>query len=557
MSRAVRFGLFPTAVALGLFAEWASLRRGPFEQSASPSDVRLAAADFVVGIVLVGCGLLAWDRHSESWVGPLLAAAGFSWFLGTFGESGWPGFAGFGSLFVTLHRGPLVHALLAYPSGRVRRRTERGAIMGVYALSAVAVAAGTAAGTLGTASVVLAVAALRYVRSGGPERQARGVGAAAATAFSTVLFVAAAARLGTAGARVDHAVLWAYLVVVVLIAVTLLVDLLFRRWTHATVTGLVVDLGAASDARAPLRDRLAASLGDPSLEVGYRLEERDAYVDETGQVLELPNASSSRVVTIVRDEDEPVAAFVHDIAAVGDPELLESVAAAARIAVANARLQAEVRSQLAEIEASRRRIVEAGDTQRERLERELREGAERRLSEVAALLDEPVDGAPPGFVSMLYETRAQLEQAQAELREFARGIHPRVLTEGGLVAALADLARRAVVPVDVSVLDGRFPAPVEAAVYFVCSEALANVGKYAHASSAAIEVARHDCDLVVSIRDDGRGGASLDAGSGLRGLADRVEALGGRLRLESPLGEGTIVSAELPLPTVSDRVAVP
>jgi signal transduction histidine kinase len=546
MSRAVRFGLFPTAVALGIFAEWASLRKGPFEPAASSSELRLAAADFVVGVVLVGCGVIAWDRRRESWLGVLLAAAGFAWFLGTFSGSGWTGFADFGSLFVTLHRGPLAHALLAYPSGRATRWAERTAIAGLYVLSAVAVAADNAAGTIVTACLVLAAAALRYVQSAGPERRARLVAAVAATAFAAVLVVGASARLANAGSGVERTQLWAYQVVVVAVAVSLLLDLVLRRWTQATVTGLVVDLGEL-DERAPLRDRLAAALGDPSLEIGYRLAERDSYVDDSGRVLELPAEHSSRAVTIVREGDEAVAALVHDSTALGDAELLDSIAAAARIAVANARLQAEVRSQLEAIEASRRRIVEAADTQRQRLERELREGAERRLSEVATLLDKPTDGAPAGFVAMLDETRAELERAQAELREFGRGIHPRVLTEGGLAAALSDLASRAVVPVDVTVSDDRFPAPVEVAAYFLCSEALANIGKYARASRASIDVSARGDTLAVAVSDDGRGGASLDAGSGLRGLSDRLEALGGRLSVKSPVGEGTVLLAELPL----------
>jgi signal transduction histidine kinase len=148
---------------------------------------------------------------------------------------------------------------------------------------------------------------------------------------------------------------------------------------------------------------------------------------------------------------------------------------------------------------------------------------------------------------MLEETRAELKRARTELREFARGIHPRVLTEEGLAPSLADLAGRATVPVGLNVTQSRFPAPVEAAAYFVCSEALANIGKYAKASRAAIEIAQRDGVLCVSIDDDGRGGANLDAGSGLRGLADRVEALGGRLRVDSPPGRGTVLSAELPL----------
>jgi signal transduction histidine kinase len=547
MNRAVSLSLLPLAAALGIFAEWASLRRGPLEPAASASDVRLAVADFSVGIVLVGAGLLARLRRPESWIGPLLGAAGLCWFLGTFASSHWSSFAAFGGLFVTLHRGPLCHALLAYPDGRAAGFPERVVIAGLYVLSAVAVAADTTVGVLITASVLLGVAAARYVRSAGPERQARLVAAVAATAFSTALLVAASTRIAHAGATVDRDVLWGYQIVVVLIAVALLLDLLSQRWTQTTVTGLVVDLGALEESGG-LRDRLAAALGDPSLEIGYRLADREVYVDDLGRPLPLPAAGvTGREVTILREDDQAVAALVHDGSALADRRLLDSVAGAARIAVTNARLQAEIRSQLGEIESSRRRIVEAGDAQKQRLERQLREGAERRLAEVAALLEESNDGAGADYLAMLAETREELARAQAELREFARGIHPAVLTDGGLGPALADLVARAPVPVELVVAEGRFAAPVEAVAYFVVSEALANIGKYAEASRAAIEVAARDGILSVSVSDDGRGGASLEAGFGLRGLADRVEALGGSLRLESPVGAGTALSAELPL----------
>jgi signal transduction histidine kinase len=546
MNRAIALSLLPLAAALGIFAEWASLRRGPLEPATSASDVRLAVADLSVGIVLVGGGLIARLRRPESWTGLLLAAAGLCWFLGTFASSHWSSFAAFGGLFVTLHRGPLSHALLGYPDGRAAGFPERVAIAGLYVLSAVAVAAGTTVGDLITASVVLGVAAARCVRSAGPERQPRLVAAVAAAAFSTVLLVAASARITHAGAAVDRGVLWGYQIVVVLIAVALLLDLLSQRWTQATVTGLVVDLGALEESGV-LRDRLAAALGDPSLEIGYRLADRDVYVDDVGRPLPLPDGLTGRQVTILREEGQAVAALVHDGNALADRRLLDSVAGAARIAVTNARLQAEIRSQVEAIESSRRRIVEAGDAQKQRLERQLREGAERRLAEVAALLEESNDGADADYLATLAETREELARAQAELREFARGIHPAVLTDGGLGPALADLVARAPVPVELVVAAGRFPAPVEAVAYFVCSEALANIGKYAEASRAAIEVAARNGGLWVSVTDDGRGGASLEAGSGLRGLADRVEALGGSLHLDSPVGAGTALSAELPL----------
>jgi signal transduction histidine kinase len=230
-----------------------------------------------------------------------------------------------------------------------------------------------------------------------------------------------------------------------------------------------------------------------------------------------------------------------------DHELVESVAAAARIAVANARLQADIRSQVEELDASRRRVVEAADAERSRLENQLREGAERRLAELEMILGEAQHHATGGAAEMLAAAQAKLERAGSDLREFARGVHPRVVSEGGLPAALRELAARSSVPTELRVPEARFPPPVETAAYFVCSEALANVAKYAGASRAAIDVAQRGNALVVSVRDDGRGGASIDAGSGLRGLADRVEALGGRLALTSRPGDGTRLIVELPL----------
>jgi signal transduction histidine kinase len=148
---------------------------------------------------------------------------------------------------------------------------------------------------------------------------------------------------------------------------------------------------------------------------------------------------------------------------------------------------------------------------------------------------------------LLAEALAELERARRELREFARGVHPHLLTDAGLSAALADLARGAGVPVEVRTSDGRASAAVEAAAYFVCSEALANAAKHAGASTVAIDVDRRDSKLIVAIRDDGCGGARFDGGSGLGGLADRVEAVGGRFSIDSPRGRGTLVVAELPL----------
>jgi signal transduction histidine kinase len=273
--------------------------------------------------------------------------------------------------------------------------------------------------------------------------------------------------------------------------------------------------------------------------LGYWLPAEARYVDETGRAVLVPPPGSGRVVTPIDQEGVPVAALVHDASALGDSGLVADVAAATRLAVSNVRLQAEVRARVAEVEASRRRIVEAADTQRRRLEQELREGAEVRLARVAELLD----SSDPH----LAEAAEALETARRELRELARGIHPAMLTERGLEGALRELGARAPVPVEIVASSGRFAPTVEAVAYFVCSEGLANIAKYARASRAEVHVAIHHGALVVHVADDGVGGADVSSGSGLRGLADRVAALGGRFEVVSLRGSGTRLRAELPL----------
>jgi signal transduction histidine kinase len=245
------------------------------------------------------------------------------------------------------------------------------------------------------------------------------------------------------------------------------------------------------------------------------------------------------VVTPIEQDGRRVAALVHDASVLGEPRLVSGVAAATSLAVSNVRLQADIRARVAEVEASRRRIVEAADTQRRRLERELREGAERRLARVAALLS----GADPP----LAQAAAELAAARRELREFAGGIHPATLIERGLAEALRELGALCPVPVEIAAPPERFPPAVEAVVYFVCSEALANVAKYSQASRASVRLTVGDGLLGVAVADDGVGGADPACGSGLRGLDDRVTALGGRFRVASAHGQGTRLLAELPL----------
>ena len=278
------------------------------------------------------------------------------------------------------------------------------------------------------------------------------------------------------------------------------------------------------------------------------MPELDRYVDAGGSPAELPGEDDARrTVTEIDHHGRHVAAIVHDRAQ--DTETVRAAGAATALMLENQRLDAELRARLVELRASRARLVEAADGERRRIERDLHDGAQSRLvalalnlrlarmrasdgSETAALLDGSID---------------ELGQSLKELRDLARGIHPAVLSERGLEPAVRALAARAPVPVDiVGRATGRLPAAVETAAYFVVSEALTNVSKYAHAEHATVRVEQIDGQLLVEVSDDGVGGASAGDGSGLRGLADRVAALSGTLEVSSPPGQGTRLRAQLP-----------
>jgi signal transduction histidine kinase len=510
-------------IAFGLVAEWSAL-----DDAASHA---LAAADLVVGCVLLVCGAIAWTRRPASRVGALMSVAGLTWFLGTLVPA---------ALYV--HRGPLVHLHLSYPSGRVPGRLALAVVAAAYVDAVVRPLAGDDVLTLVLSGAVALTAVQVFAGTSGPARRAGGPALGAALAYAGVLALGALDRL--AGGDDAEAVLWAYDVVIAVVAVVLVTDLLRGRWTDAVVARLVVDLGASRDA-ATVRAKLAEALGDRSLAVGYRLADTDVYVDDAGDPVEPPTAVSGRVMTPVGTQDEPLAILVHDESVLADPGLLESVAAAARVAVANARLQAEAKAHASELDASRRRIVEAGDAQRRRLAEQLRLGAELRLATVAALLAETreSDGAATTEIAAL---EAELGEARRELGEFAQGVHPTVLAEQGLLPALQTLAARSAIPVELAGDAPGLAPPAEAAIFFVCSEALANATKHAQATSVRVALRQGDGQVVLEVEDDGVGGADPARGSGLRGLADRVLALGGRLSVESPPGGGTRLEAAVP-----------
>jgi signal transduction histidine kinase len=256
---------------------------------------------------------------------------------------------------------------------------------------------------------------------------------------------------------------------------------------------------------------------------------------------------------VLEQGGERIGALVHDVAAFDDPQLLRAVAATAQIALANVRLQADLRRHLDDLEASRRRLLETSDAQIRRLEFLLRRGVGRQLSDLREVLArvraDPASFEEVGVQSLLIEAERELEEARHDLERFAAGVRPPALAELGLGAASSALAGRAGVPVRLSVPPERLPERVETAVYFMCSEALANVQKHAQATGVDVELRIEDGSVVVVVADDGVGGAEPSVGSGLNGLRDRIEALGGRLSIDSPRGEGTRVTAEIPIVT--------
>jgi signal transduction histidine kinase len=329
-----------------------------------------------------------------------------------------------------------------------------------------------------------------------------------------------------------------------------LVGLVRFRFGQAEAVSLLVARLGGGGGRGALRDALAKALGDPGLELAYWVPNQGSYVDAVGQPMQVDPPPEGKVATIVEHEGRRVGAILHDASLVEEHDHVRAVGAAAALTLENERLEAELRANLDELRASRARIVTAGDVQRRRLERDLHDGAQQRLMALGInlrLAQDLVRGDPREAVELLEASLDELNKATRELRELARGIHPAVLTERGLQAALNGLAERSSVPVElVGTPDGRLPSPVESAVYFVVAEALTNVARYAGAQVATVSVERSNGHVEVKVSDDGVGGADPDRGSGLRGLSDRVAALDGRLDLTSADGQGTTVMVRIP-----------
>ena len=480
----------------------------------------------------------------------------------------------FGELWAAV----FVHLILAYPSGRLVHRFDRRLVAFVYAfaigIKIVALIVGPDTcwpicdnpirflpsetlwdiirfTGLSLVPVVFGAALFelaRHWRAAGPGgRRALWPMLIAAPLFCLFAFAGyfADALLDEAAQDATHGFNIIGIVQSLLIPVAIVFGAVQARLARGNVAELAMELGRGVPVGG-LQPVLARALRDPSLQIAFPAPSGDGFVDPDGRPA--PPPTPGRATTRLERDGEVLALLVHDPAIeLEDPGLVEAVGAVARMGLENERLAAQVRAQLEEVRASRERIVEAADAERRRVERDLHDGAQQRLVALAMRLDlaRQTTGAS---AALLDEATTELRAAVAEVRDLARGLHPTILTEAGLGPAIEALAERTNIPVSVEAPDRRFPANVEAAAYFVVAEALTNVTRYAGATSVRVVVRAEGDTLTIAVADDGRGGADPDGGSGLRGLSDRVAALGGRLAIDSPPDGGTTVRADLPLP---------
>jgi signal transduction histidine kinase len=544
-----------------------------------------AAGTLLTGWGFIGVGLFAWGRRPDNRVGMLMAATGFAWLLAAVGFSDLPLLFTIGQLFGAFFFAVVLHLLLAFPSGRLQSVAERRIVWATYVLTSVGVGTlwlfadpkqldcdgcpdnvvlvhaneslvTTLSAILNIVGALLVTAALvvlvkRWRRA--TEAQRRFLVPVYSAGMAVLLLLVVLVVLQAGGLHSNALdVLWVIsMVPFALVPFLFLATLVRARMIQSGAVGELMARLGETPQRGELRDALARALGDPSLELIYWLPDDERFVDARGHVAKLPGPGSGRAVTKVEREGDFVAAIVHD-ELVHDQQggYVDAIGAAASLALENERLDAELRSKVEELRASRRRMLSIGLEERRRLERDLHDGAQQRLVSMALnmrLARDRLRDDPRGAEELLDGAGDELESALEELRELARGIHPAVLSDRGLDTALETLARRAPMPVELGHLPAqRLPEAVELAAYFVVAEALTNVAKYASATHASVDVERMNGRLVVRVADDGVGGADPEVGTGLRGLADRLAVIEGRLEIDSEPGRGTTITAKIP-----------
>ncbi len=523
-----------------------------------------------VQYTVIVAGVIATRRRPDSRVGLILLAWGF--FVVLRG----PGTAESGALLVIESSLQpwywilLAHAMLTYPDGRAHTRTERVFLLVGYlwplwwftawlfaepAWLSNCPANGCPPNpfliepnkpfvdlwftfnnviAIGIGLWFLSLVILRRRRMAAPQRRS----AAPALWATGVLLFAYLLEAVLFLFQVPDGDLWAVMywtkrLATFLVPIGLLIALVNTKLARADVAALLVRLRHAD--AGELQASLAKLFRDPSVRI----------------VQEVSPQEHSEVT----DLGDGYVMLHHQSARTEDPELFEAGVAAARMTIDNARLNRQVQAQLAEVSASRERLVQAAEAERKRVERDLHDGAQQQLIGVGLALQtarlEMPDSHP--VAAILDDATGQLRQSIDELRSLARGLRPAMLTERGLATALAELRRRSNVPITLEVDTRRFGEDVETTAYFVVSEALQNATRHACGAHLQVRVTFSGDELQILVRDDGPGGADVHKGSGLRGLSDRVTAIGGTLTVQSPPGQGTTIEARIPATPLTQR----
>ena len=532
----------------------------------------------VVGWVYVAAGLMAWWRRPSNRMGAVLVLGGFTWLAAQLANTEVPVLIAFGMILATVPLAVVVHLLHAFPSGRLRSRSSRLTVVAGYVVALVLQAPLYLFTAAPPPYDVLVLADRPELASIGGWVQ-RGAGTAVMVA-TTVILVGRLRRADPAH-RLVMVPLYSYGILAVLfipisanvlqpvldISLEMLAGLQLAVLGAVPVafalgvlrggfarTGEVEELGAwlgtAGGGRPALVDALARTLGDDSLQVVFWAPDRQMYLDEQGVPAELPEVGSERATVEIDVDGRRVGAIIYDATLIADPELVRTAGRVIAIEVDRMRLTAELLASQDALRQSRARIVEAGDRERRRIAQDLHDGLQVRLVLLALdaqrlAEDTSASGATREASTSL---RAGIDAAAAELRQLVHAVMPALLIERGLSAAAEDLCDRMPVPtrLDLHLDDGALPGAVESTAYFVVAEGLANALKHSRAREFNVRLAQDGGTLVVEVSDDGVGGASAGLGAGLRGLADRVDVLGGRLRIDSPQGQGTHLVAELP-----------
>jgi signal transduction histidine kinase len=535
----------------------------------------------LVLLAYLGVGLAAWHRYPAERIGLLFTIVGYAWFLQSLTQLHSPVPFTIGILSGTVYQPGLAHLALAWPYGRLKARFDVIVVAGNYCWNignnivqmifwnpqATGCRPACPANVLmvdgsvrvyntvisvvtvispGVTATVVALIAWRFWQARGYARRAMtGIIWVALPIAAYIVILSFPDNLG-----LPSLLMYGFGPLILIAGPAAYAFGMFRtKSARQAVGAALVDL-EPGPSPGRLRDALARALGDPGLQLAMLAPDHRSYTDTNGNNVDSARLPAGRMLTPLEPGRDAVLIHHEDLR--HEPDLVKIAVTAASLALEHARLAAEVEAQLDQVRASRARIVEAGDAERRRLERDLHDGAQQRLVTLSLALGmarSRAAGGDPELESLIESASKEAREALAELRELARGIHPAVLTETGLAGAIEALVERSPVAVTIAAVPGeRLPAAIEATAYFVVSEALANVAKHVQSGSAEVAVRRFPGRLAVRVSDDGAGGARPELGSGLRGLADRVASVGGVLHLDSPPGCGTCLEADIPCP---------